>query len=61
MFFQESAEFGVLRCEGSLCVVHTAMVILAMTPFNYCPAAAFGIEPWASAAAVELIIEPDPL
>jgi hypothetical protein len=48
MLFQQSAEFGVLRSEGSLCVVHTAMVILTMTPLQPpVRQAACGIEPWA--------------
>jgi hypothetical protein len=47
MFLQKSAEFHVLRSERSLCVVHTAIVILTMTPLQIL----FGIEPWASAAA----------
>ena len=34
MFFQKSAEFGVLSSEGHLCVIHTSMVILTMTPLQ---------------------------
>jgi hypothetical protein len=45
MFFQKSAEFGVLRWQVSLCVVHTAMVILTMRPYNYCPAVGFPPQP----------------
>jgi len=35
MLFQQSPEFLVLRSDGDLCVVHTAMVILTMTPDNH--------------------------
>jgi len=49
MLFQQSAEFGVLRAEGSFWVVHTAMVILTMTPLQPpVQQAARGIEPWVS-------------
>jgi hypothetical protein len=51
MLFQQSAEFGVLRSEGSLCVVHTAMVILTMTPLQPpVRQAARAIEPWSQQA-----------
>ena len=27
MLLQESAQFGVIRSQGSLCVIHTAMIV----------------------------------
>ena len=56
MLFQQSAEFGVLRSEGSLCVIHTAMVVLALTVLQPpVRQAARGIE---SRAEIGLMLRP---